>query len=681
MKFCETQNKVSVSVAVVMLVTQNNPLGGFGRLLFALFLLTTCVTLSKAAAFPDWTDCPAVCKCKWTLGRKSAICPAAGLTSLPSDLDSDMQLLDLSGNEIPALKAGLFKDAGLLNLQKVFLRNAKIQQIHANAFIEMRILVEVDLSDNAITSLDPNTFFGNERLKTVILSGNPLGTLKSHQFPNLKHMRNLEIQRCSLKEIHKLAFVRLDGLESLSLDNNLLQYIDVSLVSSLKKLKTLSLNNNNWKCDCRLRDFRTWLMTEGPSRLYSVAQICKYPRKMEGRRWEDVKLTEFACEPEVVAHASSTQIEMNGNISLSCLASGDPEPEVSWQLNGGPINLTRSEQPNFGTYITYSISSNMVENTNTGIKINKRWSNLTVYNASDIDAGEYTCSAKNLAGTASTALNVAVPRVFTAPTLSQTDNWLLWVSLAGGGAVALCASISAVLLALCFCGESRRKSRLQKEKLQGSTSFGDQEKKLLDLSVTTTAGSCNERTSGQGSLAEACSPSDMELIERSSICEQINSANVTIERLRPEMCNVNAVRTLPCSAIFPPPPTGFTTGLLPAGTFGNIFISVSLPQGSERCYPDLLDIPVHGTISHMTEKPAAAVAAATNVSIPTEVSNFATLPRRTLRSTELGSPYDNMGPRVTATGSSTFSLTDLELHLTPTTPQSVIQPPPEFVSL
>ncbi|XP_051174973.1 leucine-rich repeat-containing protein 24-like [Leptopilina boulardi] len=660
-----------------MLATQNHPLGGFGRILFALFLLTTCFTLSKAAAFPDWTDCPAVCKCKWTFGRKSAICPDAGLTSLPPSLDPDMQLLDLSGNEIPALESELFKRAGLLNLQKVFLRNAKIQQIHADAFKEMRILVEVDISDNSITSLDPNTFFGNERLKTVILSGNPLGTLKSYQFPTLKHMRNLELQRCSLKEIHKLAFVKLDGLESLNLDNNLLQYIDVTLVSSLPKLKTLSLTNNNWKCDCRLREFRTWLMTEGRSRLYSVAQICKYPRKIEGRRWEDVNLTEFACEPKVVAQASSTQIEINGNISLSCLATGDPEPEISWQLNGGPINLTRSEQPNFGPYISFSISSDTVENVNTGIKINERWSNLTVYNASDIDAGEYTCSAKNLAGTASTTLNIAIPRVFTAPTLSQTDNWLLWVSLAGGGAVALCASISAVLLALCFCGESRRKSRLQKEKLQGSMSFGDQEKKLLDLSVTTTtAGSYNERTSGQGSLAEACSPSDLELIERSSICEQINSANVTIERLRPEMCNSNAVRTLPCSDIFPPPPSGFTTGLLPAGTFGNIFISVSLPQGSERCYPDLLDIPVHGTISHMTDKPVAP-----NVSIPTEVSNFATLPRRTLRSTELGSPYDNMGPRVTATGSSTFSLTDLELHMTPTTPQSVIQPPPEFVSL
>ena len=659
-----------------MLATQSHPLGG--RLLLALFLLVSSLALTRAAAFPDWTDCPAVCRCKWTSGKKSALCPDAGLTSLPPSLDPDMQLLDLSGNEIPALESETFKRAGLLNLQKVFLRNAKIKEIHADAFKEMRILVEVDLSDNNITSLDSNTFFGNERLRIVILSGNPLGTIKSHQFPTLKHMRNLELQRCSLTEIHKLAFARLNELESLKLDNNLLQYVDVSVISSLTRLKTLSLDNNRWRCDCRLKEFRSWLMTDGPSRLYSVSQVCTAPERLEGRRWEDVKLTEFACEPEVVAQASSTQVEINGNLTLTCLATGDPEPEVWWQLNGGSINITRAEQQPFsGTYVSYSTSSDTSEDINTGVKVMERWSNLTVYNASDTDAGEYRCFAKNVAGSASTGLNIAIPRVFTAPTLSQTDNWLLWVSLAGGGAAALCASISAILLALCLCGGSRRRSRLEKEKLQGSMSFGDQEKKLLDLSVTTTTGgSGNDRTSGQGSLAEACSPGDLELTERGSICDQINAASVTIERLRPEICNANAMRTLPCTAIFPPPPSGFTTGLLPAGTFGNIFISVSLPQDSERCYPDLLDIPRHGTVSHIVEKPAAPIPP-----LPPVVSSFATLPRRTLRTSDLGSPYDNMGPRVTATGSSTFSLTDPELHMSPTTPQQVLQPPPEFVSL
>lgn len=664
-----------------MLGTRLHPLRG--RILLALFfLLGTLALLSKAAAFPDWTDCPAVCRCKWTSGKKSALCPDAGLTSLPASLDPDMQVLDLSGNKIPALQSEIFKRSGLLNLQRVFLRNAGIHQIHADSFRDMRILVEIDLSDNHVKVLESGTFLGNERLRILILSGNPLATLRRHQFPVLQHLRNLELQRCSLKEIHGEAFVHLTGLESLRLDQNQLEYLEVSVIASLPRLKTLTLDGNQWSCDCRLRDFRSWMILNGSSKLYSVPQVCSSPSRLEDRKWEDVKPVEFACEPEVYVLASSIQEETNGNLSLACLATGDPEPEVWWQLNGGPVNATKlTEQPYSGTYIAYATSDGGAtynDKPSSSSKMIDRWNNLTVYNASDSDAGEYSCFAKNIAGLARDTVNVAIPRVYTAPTLSQSDNWLLWVSLAGGGAAALCASITAVLLALCVCGGTRRQSAREKVKLQNSTSFGDQEKKLLDLSVTTTTpGNSNDRGSGHGSLVEACSTGDLELAERGSICDPMSAATVTVERLRPELCSssVNAMRTVPCSSMFPPPPPEFTSGVLPAGIFGNIFISVSVPHdASDRCYPDLLDIPVHSTSGVMNKTTPILPAASS-------VSSFATLPRRALRSSDLCSPYDNMGPRVTANGSSAFSLTDVDLQLSPPPPPRIIQPPHEFVSL
>ncbi|XP_076625084.1 uncharacterized protein LOC143343754 [Colletes latitarsis] len=663
-----------------MLGPMHHPLRG--RILLALFfLLGTFALQSRAAAFPDWTDCPAVCRCKWTSGKKSALCPDAGLTSLPASLDPDMQVLDLSGNKIPALQSEIFKRSGLLNLQRVFLRNAGIHQIHADSFRDMRILVEIDLSDNHVKALEPGTFLGNERLRILILSGNPLTVLRSHQFPVLQHLRNLELQRCTLSEIHGEAFVHLTGLESLKLDHNELEYLDASVISRLPRLKTLTMDGNKWSCDCRLRDFRAWLISDVPNKLYSVPQLCSSPPRLTGRKWEDVKPAEFACEPEVYVLSSSIQEEMNGNLSLACLATGDPEPEVWWQLNGGPVNASKlTEQIYSGTYVAYATSdAGMAYNERSAPgRIVDRWNNLTVYNASDGDAGEYACFAKNIAGLARDTVSVAIPRVYTAPTLSQSDNWLLWVSLAGGGAAALCASISAVLLALCVCGGTRRHNAREKVKLQSSTSFGDQEKKLLDLSVTTTTpGNSNDQGSGHGSLVEAYSTGDLELAERGSICDPMSAATVTVERLRPEVTSgsVNAMRAVPCTAMFPPPPPEFTSGVLPAGIFGNIFISVSVPQdSSDRCYPDLLDIPVHGA-SGVVNKTTAAVAAATSV------SSFATLPRRALRSTDLCSPYDNMGPRVTANGSSAFSLTDVDLRLSPPPPPRIIQPPHEFVSL
>lgn len=663
-----------------MLGTKHHPLGG--HILLALFfLLGMFALLSRAAAFPDWTDCPEVCRCKWTSGKKSALCPDAGLTSLPAYLDPDMQVLDLSGNKIPALQSEVFKRSGLLNLQRVFLRNAGIHQIHADSFRDMRGLVEIDMSDNHVKSLEPGTFLGNERLRILILSGNPLGTLRSHQFPVLQHLRNLELQRCSLTEIHGEALVHLAGLESLRLDQNELQYLEVSVISNLPRLKTLTMDGNRWSCDCRLREFRTWLIPDVPNKLYSVPQVCSSPSRLENRKWEDVKGAEFACEPEVFVLANSIQEEVNGNVSLACHATGDPEPEVWWQLNGGPVNASKlTDQTYPGTYIVYATSDVGVtyNERSTSGSVTDRWNNLTVYNASDGDAGEYACFARNIAGLARDTVSIAIPRVYTAPTLSQSDNWLLWVSLAGGGAAALCASISAVLLALCVCGGSRRQSAREKVKLQGSTSFGDQEKKLLDLSVTTTTpGNSNDQGSGHGSIVEAYSAGDLELAERGSICDPMNAATVTVERLRPEISSgsMNAVRAVPCAAMFPPPPPEFTSGVLPAGIFGNIFISVSMPQdASDRCYPDLLDIPVHG---------ASSVVNKTSVELPSasSVSSFATLPRRALRSSDLCSPYDNMGPRVTANGSSAFSLTDADLRLSPPPPPRIIQPPHEFVSL
>ncbi|XP_076645008.1 uncharacterized protein LOC143354636 [Halictus rubicundus] len=662
-----------------MLGATRHPLRG-NLLLSLFFLLGTYALLSRAAAFPDWTDCPAVCRCKWTSGKKSALCHDAGLTSLPASLDPDMQVLDLSGNKIPALQSEIFKRSGLLNLQKVFLRNAGIRDIHADSFRNMTILVEIDLSDNHVETLEPGTFLGNERLRILILSGNPLGCLRKHQFPVLQHLRTLELQRCKLTEIHGEAFVHLVGLESLRLDQNELEYVDAPVISNLPRLKTLTMDANRWSCDCRLRDFRSWLISDVPNKLYSVPQVCSSPSRLQGRKWEDVKPVEFACEPVVYVQANSIQEEMNGNLSLACRATGDPEPEVWWQLNGGPVNATKlTDQSYSGTYVSYATSDvGYVERSTVGRenKVTDRWSNLTVYNVSDGDAGEYACFAKNIAGLARDTVSVAIPRVYTAPTLSQSDNWLLWVSLAGGGAAALCASISAVLLALCVCGGSRRQSAREKVKLQGSTSFGDQEKKLLDLSVTTTTpGNSNEQGSGHGSIVEAYSSGDLELAERGSICDPMSAATVTIERLRPEVAGgaVNAIRSVPCAAMFPPPPPEFTNGVLPAGIFGNIFISVSVPQdSSERCYPDLLDLPVHGGV---VNKSSTAVAAASSV------SSFATLPRRALRNTDLCSPYDNMGPRVTANGSSAFSLTDVDLRLSPPPPPRIIQPPHEFVSL
>ncbi|KAJ8678780.1 hypothetical protein QAD02_014567 [Eretmocerus hayati] len=195
-------------------------LGGLAALLLALLQLLVGAgwrggpPQCLAAAFPDWAECPAVCNCKWTSGKRSALCNGKGLTSLPT-LDPDMQILDLSGNRIVELQDSVFKTVKLLNLQKVFLRNSSLERVHQHAFIEMKGLVEVDLSDNGIASLEPETFTGNDRLRFIALSGNPIVKLSSQQFPKLPHLRVLELRSCHLATIHRHAFRNVPFLEKI----------------------------------------------------------------------------------------------------------------------------------------------------------------------------------------------------------------------------------------------------------------------------------------------------------------------------------------------------------------------------------------------------------------------------------------------------------------------------------
>lgn len=76
-----------------------------------------------------------------------------------------------------------------MNLQRVYLRQSGVREVHPDAFHELIILIEVDLCDNEIEVLHANTFFGNERLRVLTLSRNPLTKLVSAQFPSLPHLR------------------------------------------------------------------------------------------------------------------------------------------------------------------------------------------------------------------------------------------------------------------------------------------------------------------------------------------------------------------------------------------------------------------------------------------------------------------------------------------------------------
>ncbi|CAH1161742.1 unnamed protein product [Phyllotreta striolata] len=572
--------------------------------------------LALAVAAPDWTDCPGPCRCTWSSGKKTAMCQKAGFAGIPA-LDEGMQVLDLSGNTIAELPNSAFKSVGLINLQRIHLSRAGLVKIHRDAFKDLIILIEIDLSYNNIASLDPETFRGNERLRFLYLNGNPLRRLSRAQFPALPHLRTLELENCQLEAIDREAFVHLNALATLNLKNNSLTSLSEPTFMNFAHLTTLALDGNPWRCDCDLRGFRDWFLA---SILRSMSLRCSEPEALKNRQWKDVSSEEFACPPKVFAYPQNqVQAEAGGNVSFGCHVLGDPEPQVFWLYDGSPLNHT---------WLVVEAEEGVLD----------KWTNISIYNVSDADVGRYTCVARNVLDSTAVNVSLVLPEVVTATTLSKSDSKMVWWGVV---VVSIAVGFSGLVTVIAVCCVRNRSAG--QRNLKASVSFTDQEKKLLDVSIATTT------DRGTGSC-EALGP-DMDMMDP--------PVHITIEREPP----------LPPLAVYPPPPE-FSGSGLPAGAYGNIFISVSVSRDprdpivdAARC-PDLLDLP-HRPKQHVYH-------------------GMATLPRRPYAVPH----YDNMGPRVTAGGSSTLSLPDAsaapavtELPPPPPPPPLGVRLTPEFVSL
>ena len=116
------------------------------------------------------------------------------------------------------------------------------QEIHSMAFKNLRILVELDLSNNNLTHLEPETFSGNERLQTLTLSHNKITSIAPYVFPLLKHLKTIDLSHNFIDEIHRNTFENLgNSVEALNIDNNRLGSLREEIFLPLTNLKSLQV--------------------------------------------------------------------------------------------------------------------------------------------------------------------------------------------------------------------------------------------------------------------------------------------------------------------------------------------------------------------------------------------------------------------------------------------------------
>ncbi|XP_052124309.1 uncharacterized protein LOC113202139 isoform X3 [Frankliniella occidentalis] len=429
--------------------------------LLAVASLTALLATPAAASSDDWSQCPAACKCKWVSGKKAAECTQYDLTAVPRDLSPELQSVDLSQNPLQLLPRNAFRDVGLVNLHKLFLRDCGIRELHQEAFSGLEILIELDLTANQIHTLHPGTFRDNVRLRLLYLNRNPISSLPDGLFSNMTFLQTVELSECQLTHVGHHAFQNVPNLQHLKLDGNRLQHLQLQAVEPLARLVGLVLHNNPWRCDCHLRPLRDWAMER---KLYTKPTSCAEPHKLHRKLWSELSSEEFACRPQIMAPPQGTVLEADSDeVTLSCKVNGNPAPEVQWVHNSRVIgNNSRSVYGDQRFVVLEGPVDGPVVPSAAGgqgqLGATVRWVNLTIRGVRPQDRGQFVCVAQSGGGVDERNVTLKVSRSFSGggflagPGGSVAEAWPLIAGLVAGVVLLLLATVL-----LCCCVARRRR--------------------------------------------------------------------------------------------------------------------------------------------------------------------------------------------------------------------------------
>lgn len=153
--------------------------------------------------------------------------------SLLKNLSDKVTSIDLSGNKISVLPAGLLDKA--TNITKFYAQSNLIKDIPDNFFKNNSKLETVYLSSNLLTSVDDNDFTGLSSATEVSVSNNRIAIVSENAFEDLVSLTSLDLSGNRIIDIPDDSFRTLTKMTSLfAYQNNL-----TSLPKSIEKMTSL----------------------------------------------------------------------------------------------------------------------------------------------------------------------------------------------------------------------------------------------------------------------------------------------------------------------------------------------------------------------------------------------------------------------------------------------------------
>lgn len=495
------------------------------------------------------------------------------------------------------------------DIQVLDLHGNPLKSLDEDAFVNVELLnlQRLNLSSTGLVSLHPNAFRELRILIELDLSQNDLYQLSPNTFKGAERLRLLILNDNPLGVLVVEQFPKLRYLKKLEISRCKLRTVHPHAFVNLQALETVNIHQNLLSFfhqdTFNLPVLKTLTLSENP--WYCDCRL---------REFHEWFLNSNLGNEEVVCSGPENKADMSWRVlkreDMFCPPSAYSSPTVIRTEAGADISfgcLVRGDpKPTVNWLFQYSERMNSTDKTS-GVIINEY--RIEHYDEYSDDFLNRSAQWVNVTITNVTNDNSGEWKCSAKSRIGEASAYVTIFLPKARTATARAAPeystfifVAASLLAMtcsgfiasCVCWKTRRR------RVPASRSFTDQEKKLLDTSL---AVSC-DRTSG-----DLGSSYGFEMLDRSMSLESED-----IQRFEPVQITIEGP-----PGTFPPPPAEFN---LPA-PYGSIFISVQVAP-NEELYPDLL-------------------------------GGGATLPRRS-RTCFLKSAYDNMGPRITAAGSSTWSL-------------------------
>ncbi|KAM6158082.1 transforming growth factor beta activator LRRC32 [Rhynchocyon petersi] len=287
---------------------------------------------------------------------KQVLCQGLSLTQVPSGLPLDIEILNLSRNQLRNI---LVSPLGFYTaLHHLDLSKNEISFLQSGVFQGLPHLEHLNLAHNRLavsTGLDPLP-----HVTSLDLSGNSLyNGVVERLLREAPALRSLSLAENSLTRLTHHTFLGMPALEHLDLHSNVLMDIEEGTFEALPHLTHLNLSRNSLTCisDFSLQQLQVLDLSSNSIEVFQTALELHREYQLT---WLDLRENKLQHFPDLAALPKLTYLNVSNNlIRLPMGASDQRMPSEGWVAHKSPS--WNASTPAFSQLLNLDLSYNEIE--------------------------------------------------------------------------------------------------------------------------------------------------------------------------------------------------------------------------------------------------------------------------------------------------------------------------------